>query len=48
MTVALPDAMPLDGKELARFRQNTRGLLERLAMLNYRVASASGVKGGKL
>ncbi|MDR1853441.1 MAG: M23 family metallopeptidase [Azoarcus sp.] len=48
MTVALPDAMPLDGKELARFRQNTRGLLERLAMLNYRVASANGVKGGKL
>ncbi|MDR1423322.1 MAG: peptidoglycan DD-metalloendopeptidase family protein [Azoarcus sp.] len=47
MTVTLPDAAPLNGRELTRFRQNTGVLLERLALLNYRVASAKNA-GGRL
>lgn len=45
MTVTLPDAAPLDGQELTRFRQNTGVLLERLALLNYRMASAKTADG---
>ncbi|MDR3214594.1 MAG: M23 family metallopeptidase [Azoarcus sp.] len=47
MTVALPGATPLTGKELARFRENTRPLLAQLALLNYRIA-ANDEKKNKL
>lgn len=39
MTVALPATEPLAGKELARFRENTRPLLTQLALLDYRIAA---------
>ncbi|MCL2160432.1 MAG: peptidoglycan DD-metalloendopeptidase family protein [Betaproteobacteria bacterium] len=39
MTVTLPNSEPLKGKELARFRENTRLQLARLELLNYRTAS---------
>ena len=39
MTVTLPAAAPLAGRELVRFRENTRLLLAQLALLNYRVAA---------
>jgi len=39
MTVVLPNAQPLRGEELARFRENTRLQLARLGLLNHRVAS---------
>lgn len=35
MRIALPAADALEGKELARFRQNATPLLQRLALLNY-------------
>lgn len=39
MTMALPNPDPLKGKELARFRENTRIQLARLGLLNHRIAS---------
>jgi murein DD-endopeptidase MepM/ murein hydrolase activator NlpD len=39
MTLVLPSSEPLRGKELARFRENTRIQLARLELLNRRIAS---------
>ncbi|MDR2924677.1 MAG: M23 family metallopeptidase [Azoarcus sp.] len=39
MTTVLPNPEPLKGKELARFRENTRIQLARLGLLNHRIAS---------
>jgi murein DD-endopeptidase MepM/ murein hydrolase activator NlpD len=47
-TMSLPSSEPLKGKELARFRENTRLQLARLELLNYRIASSDNKKGGKL
>jgi murein DD-endopeptidase MepM/ murein hydrolase activator NlpD len=50
MTLVLPHSEPLRGKELARFRENTRIQLARLELLNHRIASNEneGEKTGKL
>ena len=39
MTAAQPNSEPLRGKELSRFRENTRLQLARLGLLNHRMAS---------
>ncbi|MDR2209284.1 MAG: M23 family metallopeptidase [Azoarcus sp.] len=50
MTMALPNSEPLRGKELARFRENTRIQLARLELLNRRIAASEGEndKAGRL
>jgi murein DD-endopeptidase MepM/ murein hydrolase activator NlpD len=47
MTLTLPNSEPLKGKELARFRENTRLQLARLELLNHRVASSEGKGEGE-
>ena len=46
MTVTLPAAPPLKGRELALFQENTRSLLGQLGLLNYRIVSREET-GGK-
>jgi len=48
MTAALPNPEPLKGKELARFRENTRMQLARLELLNHRIASSENENAGRL
>jgi len=51
-TMSLPSSEPLSGKELTRFRENTRLQLARLELLNHRIAASENgdenKKGGKL
>jgi murein DD-endopeptidase MepM/ murein hydrolase activator NlpD len=42
MTVMLPSAPPLKGREFALFQENTRPLLDQLGLLNYRVVLREG------
>jgi len=51
MTAVLPNPEPLRGKELARFRENTRLQLARLELLNHRIAAnehESSLTAGKM
>jgi len=41
MTIALPAADALEGKELAQFKRNAEPLLQRIALLNYKSTVAS-------
>ena len=45
MTATVPLATPLAGEELMRFRENTRLMLARLAMLNRNIAFSGGNSG---
>ena len=47
MTAALPNPEPLKGRELARFRENTRLQLARLELLNHRIASSEDKVGSE-
>jgi murein DD-endopeptidase MepM/ murein hydrolase activator NlpD len=47
MTLVLPHSEPLRGKELVRFRENTRIQLARLELLNHRIVSNENEGGSK-
>ena len=44
VTVTLPAAPPLKGRELALFQENTRSLLGQLGLLNYRIVAKEEIR----